>query len=127
MSESSSTIPNVTTKDPPCISKIEAHDKEEQQIEAQQTSHKEITRYFEEEEPDQIEARSVDIVTTRPDLSDRVTMNTMISPPKGENISYGSLPGQPVCKADKYGDCIKPVGEDNRPCTVYNRCKRDNH
>ncbi|MFQ6663554.1 hypothetical protein Gotur_031041 [Gossypium turneri] len=127
MSESSSKIPNVTTKDPPCISKIKAHDKEEQQIEAQQTSHKEITRYFEEEEPDQIEARSVDTVTTRPDLSDRVTMNTMISPLKGENISYGSLPRQPVCKADKYGDCIKPVGEDNRPCTVYNRCKRDNH
>ncbi|MFQ6651826.1 hypothetical protein Gotur_023998 [Gossypium turneri] len=95
-----------TSQDPPCITTIKAHDKEEQQIEAQQTSHKEVTRYFEEEEPDQIEVRSVDI---------------------GENISYGSLPRQPVCKADKYGDCIKPVGEDNHPCTVYNRFKRDNH
>ena len=43
------------------------------------------------------------------------------------NISYGSLPKPPVCNANQYGNCIKPVDEDYRPCTVYNRCKRDNH
>ncbi|OMO90032.1 hypothetical protein CCACVL1_07541 [Corchorus capsularis] len=43
-----------------------------------------------------------------------------------DNISYGSLQKPPVCNENKYGDCITPIKDNNRPCTIYNRCKRDN-
>ncbi|KAK8532325.1 hypothetical protein V6N13_131658 [Hibiscus sabdariffa] len=40
------------------------------------------------------------------------------------HLSYKGLEKPPVCNADIYGNCIKPIGKDNRPCTVYTRCKR---
>lgn len=39
-------------------------------------------------------------------------------------ISYGSLEKPPICNANIYGNCIKPIGKNDRPCTAYTRCKR---
>ncbi|KAL4340846.1 hypothetical protein GQ457_08G015180 [Hibiscus cannabinus] len=39
-------------------------------------------------------------------------------------ISYKGLERPPVCDANIYGNCIKPIGKTYRPCTVYTRCKR---
>ncbi|XP_039043673.1 protein RALF-like 27 [Hibiscus syriacus] len=39
-------------------------------------------------------------------------------------ISYKGLERPPVCNANIYGNCIKPIGKNYRPCTVYTRCKR---
>ena len=41
-----------------------------------------------------------------------------------KSISYRSLEKPPICNANIYGNCIKPIGNGNRPCTVYTRCKR---
>ncbi|XWS75674.1 hypothetical protein CRYUN_Cryun01aG0111400 [Craigia yunnanensis] len=39
-------------------------------------------------------------------------------------ISYRGLEKPPICNANIYGNCIKPIGKGYRPCTVYTRCKR---
>lgn len=39
-------------------------------------------------------------------------------------ISYRGLERPPICNANIYGNCIKPIGNEYRPCTVYTRCKR---
>ncbi|XWS36837.1 hypothetical protein CRYUN_Cryun20dG0120000 [Craigia yunnanensis] len=41
-----------------------------------------------------------------------------------KSISYRSLEKPPICNANIYGNCIKPIGKGYRPCTVYTRCKR---
>jgi len=43
----------------------------------------------------------------------------------GGPISYKPLQGGPFCSAKIYRDCIRPIGKDTRPCTVYNRCDRN--
>ncbi|GMI85582.1 hypothetical protein HRI_002227500 [Hibiscus trionum] len=40
------------------------------------------------------------------------------------HLSYKGLEKPPVCNANIYGNCIKPIGKSYRPCTVYTRCKR---
>ncbi|KAK8541704.1 hypothetical protein V6N12_014331 [Hibiscus sabdariffa] len=40
------------------------------------------------------------------------------------HLSYKGLEKPPVCNADIYGNCIKPIGKEYRPRTVYTRCKR---
>ncbi|KAL9424515.1 hypothetical protein AB3S75_031606 [Citrus x aurantiifolia] len=43
----------------------------------------------------------------------------------GNPISYKSLEKPPFCNANIYGSCIKPnSGNNRRPCTYYNGCKR---
>jgi hypothetical protein len=42
---------------------------------------------------------------------------------QGNYINYRSLERQPVCNAQIYGNCAKPVNGNSRPCTYYNRCK----
>lgn len=39
-------------------------------------------------------------------------------------LSYRGLQTQPVCNEKIYGNCLKAVAKDTRPCTEYNRCKR---
>ncbi|KAJ6684405.1 PROTEIN RALF-LIKE 27-RELATED [Salix viminalis] len=43
---------------------------------------------------------------------------------QGQFIAYRSLEQQPVCNAQIYGNCVKPINPGSRPCTYYNRCKR---
>ncbi|XP_044506792.1 protein RALF-like 27 [Mangifera indica] len=40
------------------------------------------------------------------------------------HITFDSLEMPAVCNAKIYGNCIKPISGNNRPCTYYNRCKR---
>lgn len=53
-----------------------------------------------------------------------VKQRSLAAAANSKRISYGALQRQPVCNANIYGNCIKPAGADNRPCTTYNRCKR---
>jgi hypothetical protein len=46
----------------------------------------------------------------------------------GTNPTRISYPGMqdksPFCHATYYRDCIRAIGKDHRPCTVYTRCDR---
>ncbi|KAK9272367.1 hypothetical protein L1049_002738 [Liquidambar formosana] len=42
----------------------------------------------------------------------------------GSKICYKGLERPPVCNADIYGNCIKPINKYQRACSLYNRCKR---
>uniref|UniRef100_A0A3N7G4N9 Uncharacterized protein n=1 Tax=Populus trichocarpa TaxID=3694 RepID=A0A3N7G4N9_POPTR len=42
---------------------------------------------------------------------------------QGNYINYRSLERQPICNAQIYGNCAKPINGYSRPCTCYNRCK----
>ncbi|EOY03754.1 Rapid ALkalinization Factor - like 3 [Theobroma cacao] len=114
MSEKSSTNPARNINDPLCISTTKSIERQEQQSEPQVKSYETITNNWKGEET-RIEKQGVTVTSSLQQVK-----------VKG-NISYGSLQKPPVCNANEYGNCIKPVDEDNRPCTVYNRCKRDNH
>ena len=39
-------------------------------------------------------------------------------------LSYAALEKPKVCNALIYGDCVGKANPDNRPCTLYTRCKR---
>ena len=111
MSEKSSTIPTHTIKAPPCISTpAETTEREKRQVDSRETS-------------DEVKEEETWIETQSNTMRASSLQQVMV---KGNNISYGSLPRPPVCNANQYGNCIKPVDENNRPCTVYNKCKRDN-
>ncbi|XP_058008157.1 uncharacterized protein LOC131182836 [Hevea brasiliensis] len=42
----------------------------------------------------------------------------------GNLFRYPSTGKQAFCNSAIYGNCIRPFGARNRPCTFYNRCKR---
>ncbi|XVE78544.1 hypothetical protein DITRI_Ditri13aG0153900 [Diplodiscus trichospermus] len=104
MSKRSSTTPTHSIEVPPSISTAA----ETIEIEKQQ-----ITSHSKEEESQKIQGITMATGSVQEVMA------------KGSNISYGSLPKPPVCNANQYGDCVKPINEDNRPCTVYNRCNRN--
>uniref|UniRef100_A0A5B7AML5 Putative RALF-LIKE 27 family protein n=1 Tax=Davidia involucrata TaxID=16924 RepID=A0A5B7AML5_DAVIN len=55
-------------------------------------------------------------------MESEVSRRLLAGQPK--KLSYKALEKPPVCNPMIYGDCIKSVNGDNRPCTLYNRCKR---
>ncbi|GFY84858.1 hypothetical protein Acr_03g0016390 [Actinidia rufa] len=40
------------------------------------------------------------------------------------HLAYGALEKGKACNAMIYGDCVGKANRDNRPCTLYTRCKR---
>ncbi|KAJ4707264.1 protein RALF-like 27 [Melia azedarach] len=60
-------------------------------------------------------------------LMDSEVNHRLLAGAGGKPISYRSLERQGFCNAKIYGDCIKAINGDNRPCTYYNRCKRGEH
>ncbi|KAL9381069.1 hypothetical protein Peur_026726 [Populus x canadensis] len=55
-------------------------------------------------------------------MESEVHQRLLADPP--QYINYRSLERQPICNAQIYGDCAKPINPNTRPCTYYNRCKR---
>ncbi|XP_044506794.1 protein RALF-like 27 [Mangifera indica] len=56
-------------------------------------------------------------------MESEVSRRLLAAPPVNP-LSYNALKTKEVCNAKIYGNCIKPISGNNRPCTYYNRCKR---
>ncbi|ESR44560.1 hypothetical protein CICLE_v10013129mg [Citrus x clementina] len=74
---------------------------------------------------DNIAMMNIIIAGSEEFLMESEVSHRLLAASGGNPISYASLEKPAFCDAKIYGNCIKPTsGNNRRPCTYYNTCKR---